>query len=100
MSELTPPAGTAQGSPAGEGSAATTEGSRLQIPFRTIFWTVVSFTAAFWIAYLVLVVFGPQSDEAKTAIETLKTAGTSGIGTIFGLAGGALTGGNGGSQAN
>lgn len=67
--------------PSAEGNPA------LQIPFRTIFWTVVSFTAGFWLAFLILTLAGPHTEEAKTAVETVKNAGISGIGTIFGLAG-------------
>ncbi|AGS71176.1 hypothetical protein B446_21820 [Streptomyces collinus Tu 365] len=60
---------------------------------------MVGFTAAFWLAYVVLVVTSPHGEQVKTAIETMKGAGLSGLGTIFGLAGRALTGSPGNEQS-
>lgn len=72
--------------------------SSFQLPFKTIFWTVVGFTAAFWLVYVGLAVRAPHGEQVKTAMETMKGAGLSGIGTIFGFAGGALTARSGNGQ--
>ena len=94
------PQGTPANSPSQPGEQAPAAATPFQIHFKTIFWTVVGFTGLFWLSFLALAVFGPHTDEAKTAMETFKNAGLSGVGTIFGLAGGALNGTNGGNASS
>ncbi|MER7346409.1 hypothetical protein ABT390_13560 [Streptomyces aurantiacus] len=60
--------------------------------FKMIFIVVVAFTAAFWLGYYGLIIFGSESETTKNAADTLKTAASSGVGSIFGLLGGAATG--------
>ncbi|MFI0739336.1 hypothetical protein ACH4PU_14790 [Streptomyces sp. NPDC021100] len=62
--------------------------------FKMIFLVIVGFTVMFWLAHFGLLLFtvDPERPEIKDALETTKIAGFSGLGTIFGLLGGAVGG--------